>query len=309
MNPGILMALLAYLIWGLFPLYYRQLQRIPAMELVAHRAGWSLLVLALGIAITRGWYRTKERIASIRVVGFHAVTGMLIAANWLLYVWGVNEGRVVECSLGYFLNPLVSIGLGVVVLRERLRAAQWVAVGLAATGVLVLAVRGGTFPWLSISLAFSFGVYGLLKKRAPLGAVEGLFLETLVLAPLALFWIVWSERTGIGPLSRATGLEWGLLVGTGLVTTVPLLLFGASARRIPLSWVGFIQYLTPTIQFLIGVFVFLEPFGPDRILGFALVWSGLGVVLLDGILPTIWNARPRAPFFRGRRSRWSGRSS
>jgi len=297
------MALLAYLIWGLFPLYYRMLQRIPAIELVAHRAVWSLLVLALGIAVTRGWYRTRARIASARVIGFHAVTGVLIAANWLLYVWGVNEGRVVECSLGYFLNPLVSIALGVVVLRERLRVAQWAGVVLAATGVLFLAVRGGAFPWLALSLAMTFGLYGLLKKRAPLGAVEGLFLETVVLAPIALVWIAWSEHTGAGPLSRASGLEWVLLLGTGIVTTVPLLLFGASARRIPLSWVGFIQYLTPTIQFLIGVLVFREPFGPARLQGFSLVWAGLALVVLDGVRHALWNARNGSRSTSGFRSR------
>ena len=239
--------------------------------------------------------RTRERIASFPVMRFHLLTSVLIAANWSIYVWGVNAGRVLECSLGYFLNPLVSIALGVLVLRERLRIGQWIGVGLAAAGVLVLAIRGGSFPWLALSLAFSFGVYGLLKKRAPLGSVEGLFLETLLLAPAAVLWIAWCERSGAGPMANATGAEWILVFGTGIVTTVPLLLFGASARRIPLSWVGFIQYITPSIQFLIGVFVFLEPFGPARIQGFALVWAGLAVVLLDGLRLVLPGGRRVAP--------------
>lgn len=277
------MGLAAYLLWGAFPLFFRLLHRIPALELVAHRAVWSMAVLALGTLAAKKGPAFVRHISSGRILSFHFLTSILIAANWLLYVWGVNAGRVVECSLGYFLNPLVSIALGVVVLRERLRPAQWAGVGLAGTGVIYLATRAGSFPWLSISLALSFGLYGLLKKRAPLGSFDGLFVETLLLAPFAIGWILWSERTTAGPMHLANGLEWALVVGTGIVTTVPLLLFSSATRRIPLSWMGFMQYITPTIQFLIGVLVFKEAFGPERMHGFLLVWSGLGVVMVDGL--------------------------
>jgi chloramphenicol-sensitive protein RarD len=281
----------AFLLWGAFPLYFRMLHRIPALELVAHRAVWSMAALALGTIAARKGATFVRQISSGRILSFHFLTSLLIAANWLLYVWGVNAGRVVECSLGYFLNPLVSVALGVVVLRERLRPAQWAGVALAATGVVYLATRAGSFPWLSISLALSFGLYGLLKKRAPLGSFEGLFVETLLLAPFAIGWIVWSERSPTGPMQQATSMEWALVVGTGIVTTVPLLLFSSATRRIPLSWMGFMQYITPTIQLLIGVLVFKEAFGPERMHGFALVWAGLGVVMIDGIRHMVGRTR------------------
>jgi len=282
-NRGIALGLGAYLLWGLFPLYFRMLHRVPALELVAHRVVWSMVVLAIGMVASRKRRSFLRDFASYRILSFHFLTSVLIGANWLLYVWGVNAGRVVECSLGYFLNPLVSIGLGVLVLRERLRPAQWVGVGLAAAGVVYLASRTGAIPWLSIALALSFGIYGLLKKRAPLGSFDGLLLETMLLSPFALGWIAWREMTPTGPMHLATSLEWTLVVGTGIVTTVPLLMFSAATRRVPLSWMGFLQYVTPTMQFLIGVVVFKEAFGPTRLHGFALVWTGLVVTMLDGI--------------------------
>lgn len=283
MSRGIVLGLSAYLLWGLFPLYFRMLHRVPALELVAHRAVWSMCILVLATMAAGRAIPFIRQIASRRIATFHLATGLLIAANWLLYVWGVNAGRVVECSLGYFLNPLVSIGLGVLVLRERLRPAQWVGVGLAASGVVYLASRTGAIPWLSIALALSFGIYGLLKKRAPLGSFDGLLLETMLLSPFALGWIAWREMTPTGPMHLATSLEWTLVVGTGIVTTVPLLMFSAATQRVPLSWMGFLQYVTPTMQFLIGVVVFKEAFGPERLHGFALVWTGLVVAMADGI--------------------------
>lgn len=292
-NPGILMGLTAYLLWGAFPLYFRMLHRIPALELVAHRAIWSMAALAIGTLAARKGRDFLRQISSLPIIAFHFLTSILIAANWLLYVWGVNAGRVVECSLGYFLNPLVSIALGVLVMRERLRPPQWVGVALAAAGVVYLATRTGGFPWLSLSLACSFGFYGLLKKRAPLGSFDGLFIETILLAPFALGWIAWCERTPAGPMHLANALEWTLVVGTGIVTTVPLLLFSAATRRIPLSWMGFLQYVTPTMQFLIGVLVFKEAFGTERMHGFLLVWAGLGVVMVDGIRHMAGRARER----------------
>lgn len=286
MNSGIVFGLCAYLMWGMFPLYFRLLQRIPALELVAHRVVWSTALLAVGLLVAG---RGKIFLRSVRrpgVWGIHIVTALLIAVNWLVYVWGVNQGRVVECSLGYFLNPLVSVGLGVVVLRERLRPAQWAGVALAGAGIGHLAWGQDGFPWLSVTLAVSFGLYGLLKKRAPLDAVDGLFAETLVLLVPALVWIALREARPEGVLHAATPLEWMLVVSTGIVTTGPLLLFSMSARRIPLSVVGFLQYITPSLQFLIGVFVFHEAFSTRKLHGFALVWAGLALILVEGVWRT-----------------------
>lgn len=280
-NAGILAGLAAYLLWGLFPLYFRLLQRVPALELVAHRVVWSALLLGIAtIAVGRARI-FAGRASDRRILSLHLATGALIGVNWLVYVWGVGAGRVVECSLGYFLNPLVSIALGVVFLGERLRPAQWVGVGLAAAGVVLLAVRAGVVPWLPLVLACSFGLYGLLKKRASLGSFDGLLLETSWLFVPALVWVFWSERAGNGPMASATPLEWTLVLGTGMVTTVPLLLFGAAARRLPLSMVGLMQYLTPTMQLLVGVLLFHEPFGTDRAWGFSLVWAGLAAIALE----------------------------
>lgn len=295
MNAGILLGLGSYLIWGLFPLYYRLLQRIPALELVAHRVVWSVAVLAVGILVAGRWRAFRGKVRGDGIWRFHAITGLLVGANWLLYVWGVNEGRVVECSLGYFLNPLVNVALGVVILRERLRVGQWVGVGLAVVGVLYLTFRAGTFPWLSLSLALSFGLYGLLKKRAPLGSIDGLFAETLALSAPALAWILWRELPSAGALRGASAVEWSLLVGTGVVTTVPLLMFSAAMRRVRLSVMGFLQYVTPSMQFLIGVLWFREAFGPERLHGFVLVWAGLGVVAMDGIRHAVATRRSGAP--------------
>lgn len=289
MNSGLLLGLGAYLMWGLFPLYFRMLQRIPALELVGHRVAWSVVVLVIGIVAARRWTRFRARAASPGIWGFHLLTGLLVAVNWLLYVWGVNAGRIVECSLGYFLNPLVNIALGVVILRERLRPGQWWGVALAGAGVMYLGVRGGAFPWLALSLALSFGAYGLFKKRAPLGAIDGLFAETLMLLLPALAWILWSASAPGAPIRSASAVEWGFLVGTGLVTTVPLLMFAAAAQRVPLSVMGFLQYITPTMQFLIGVLWFGESFGPERLHGFILVWAGLAVVAMDGIRHAVAN--------------------
>lgn len=290
MNAGIAFGLAAYLMWGAFPLYFRLLARIPALELVAHRIVWSTLLLAAGIALAGRWSAFRNATRDRRVWGLHLVTALLIAINWLTYVWGVNAGRVLECSLGYFLNPLVSVGLGVAVLRERLRPAQWVGVALAAAGIGTLSWGQEGIPWLSLTLAFSFGLYGLLKKRAPLEPVDGLFAETLLLGLPALAWIAYREVSPAGVLHAASALEWTLLAGTGIVTTGPLLLFSLSARRIPLSLVGLLQYITPTIQFLIGLFAFHESFPARRLHGFSLVWAGLALVLAE----SLWrNLRPR----------------
>ncbi|MCB9497364.1 MAG: EamA family transporter RarD [Fibrobacteria bacterium] len=281
MIAGVVSGLVAYAIWGLFPLYFRQLQGVDASQVVAHRVVWSTVLLAAGLTLSGGWRAFAASARSPGTWGVHALTAALIASNWLLYVWGVNADRVVDCSLGYFLNPLVSIGLGVVVLGERLRAAQWIAFGFGFAGILSMAWSLGTFPLLSLGLATSFGLYGLLKKRASMGSVHGLMAETSLLALPALVWI------GMGSADdgfHIAGREWVFLAGTGVATTVPLLLFAVSTRRIPLAMVGFLQYLTPTMQLLIGVLAFGEPFGEAKRTGFLLVWIGLAVLILDSLL-------------------------
>lgn len=277
---GIGMAMAAHLLWGLFPLYFRLLHGVPALEVVAHRAVWSFVVLAAGFAVLR-----RSPLAGVpwntALVGRHLVSAILILVNWLVYVWGIGAGRVVECSLGYFVNPLVSVLLGVVILKERLRPLQWGALVLVGAAVVWLSVAYGAFPWIALSLALSFGAYGLARKTSGVASAPGLFLETALLFPVAVAGLLWAERSGIGHFALAAPGTALILVLTGIVTTIPLLLFAGAARRIPLSLVGFIQYLTPTLQFLIGVFVFREDFPPARLVGFSLVWAGLGLLALE----------------------------
>jgi chloramphenicol-sensitive protein RarD len=220
------------------------------------------------------------------VYGWHALAGVLLAANWLGYVWGVHQGRVIECSLGYFINPLVSILLGVVVLRERLRPAQWVAIALAAVAVCSMAIANGQVPWLALMLAFSFGSYGLVRKMSGLESAQGLFVETAILAPLALAGLVWWELRGLGHFLHHHHIQSLLLIATGIVTTIPLLLFGKATRLLPLSTVGFLQYLTPTVQFAIGLWVFGETVSLSRWLGFSLVWLALALFATE----SLWHA-------------------
>lgn len=271
------MASAAHLLWGLFPLYFHLLASVPAFEVIAHRALWSFVVLGTAFLFL-GRDPWKGVRFDARLWSGHFLSGLLIAANWLVYVWGVGNGHVVECSLGYFVNPLVSVLLGVVVLGERLRRLQWIALGLVAAAVVWLGFAYGSVPWLSLALALTFGGYGLARKTSPLPSAPGLFLETVLLLPLALGWLAWGPPATSGHWVDGDTITKLLLALTGLVTTIPLLLFASGARRIPLSMVGFIQYLTPTLQFLIGVFLFREDFPPARLVGFVLVWIGLGLL-------------------------------
>jgi len=280
---GTLLALAAYGFWGLFPLYLRALPKMPALELVSHRILWSLLFLAVFFLVRREGFAWLLSLRDPAVRRSHLLSSLLIATNWLVYVWAVAAGRVVECSLGYFINPLVSIGLGVFVLGERLRPFQWAAVSLAAAAIVWLSVTTGVFPWLSLLLAFSFGAYGLVKKQAPVAGVQGLALETLLLLPFALLVLGRAELSGHGQFLSNSGVGMILIASTGLATTLPLLAFAGAARRIPLSQVGFLQYITPTMQFLVGVFVFHEAFGPAKFLGFGLIWTALALLLLEGL--------------------------
>lgn len=283
MNPGVLYASLAFVIWGLFPLYFRLLASVPALEVVLHRSVWSLVFVLAVLAWQGRWSWLREVARKPRLLALFAASALLLSTNWLIYVYSVHSQQVVESSLGYFINPLVSVALGVLVLRERLSAAQWVAVALAALGVLWLTWHGGRLPWIALALAFSFGLYGLVRKTAPLGALEGLALETLLLAPLALPALVWWTWAHGGALARGDAALTGWLLLSGPLTAVPLLLFAAGARRIPLALVGMLQYFGPTLQLLVAVWVFDEPFDARRLVGFALIWSALLLVSADAL--------------------------
>ena len=278
---GTLYGAAAYACWGLFPLYWEHLAPAGAVEVLAHRVVWSLLVVAGLVAVgrradaVRAVVRDRGRLQKL------SAAAVFIAVNWVTYIYGVSSGHVVETSLGYFVNPIVTVLLAVLVLGERLRPLQWTAVGAAMVAVIVLTIQGGHPPWIALVLAFSFGFYGLLKKTASVGAVEGLVVETAVLAPLAVVFLAVLQATGRGTAVNHGPGHLALLVGAGIVTAVPLLLFGAAATRVPLATLGVLQYLAPTIQFVIGITVFGEPLPLLRVVGFALVWFGLVLFTLD----------------------------
>jgi len=288
MNRGMLQAALAYIAWGLFPLYFRELESVGAFEIVLHRVAWSVVFLALILL----WLRRWQWIAALRlqpmVLAMFALSAFVLSVNWLTYVWAVSNGHVVDASLGYFINPLVSVALGYFFLGERLRRGQWVAVALAAAGVLWLTALGPNIPWVGVVIAVSFGLYGLMRKTAALGALEGLTLETLLLAPPAIALLAWWTWQGSGGLAHdGTTLAW--LIGLGPMTSVRLLLFAAGARRISLATLGVLQYVSPTIQLALGLWVFGEPLSGDRLIGFSLTWIALAVFSVEGWL----NARRR----------------
>ncbi len=280
---GTAAGLSAYLLWGCFPLYFPLLEPAGGVEIVAHRVVWSLLFVALLLTVLRRWPLVRAAVTDRRTLLVLSGASVLIAANWLVFVYGVNSGHVVETSLGYFINPLVSVLLGVVVFSERLRPLQWTAVALAAVAVVVLTVDYGRPPWIALTLAATFGAYGLLKKLVRVEAAPGLFVETLVTLVPALVVLGVLYGTGHGTAgSEGTG-HLLLLMASGVATAVPLLLFAAAAHRIPLSTVGLLQYVTPLMQLAIGVFVFSEPMPPVRLAGFTIVWAALAVFTLDSL--------------------------
>lgn len=276
---GVLYGIAAYVMWGLFPLYWPLLRPSGSVEIVAHRMVWSLGVVVVLLVGTRNWSWIRR--LSRRQVLLLAAGAALITVNWGTYIWGVNNGHVIETSLGYFVNPLVSVGLGVVLLKERLRPLQWVAVGIGAVAVLGLAVDYGRPPWIALTLAVSFGFYGLVKKTAGVGAVESLTVETAVLFLPALGVILALQASGEATFGSAGALHVVLLVGTGVATAVPLLCFGAAANRVPLSTVGLLQYIAPVMQFILGIAVFREPMPLSRLAGFVLVWTALVLLTYD----------------------------
>lgn len=280
MKKGLWLALATYLLWGVFPIYWKMLQHVPAMQLLGHRIVWSFATLLFVILITRQSHALRAK-SNGRVLLIYLAAAFLIGINWLTYVWAVNAGFIVETSLGYFINPLLSVLLGTIILREHLRPWQWLPIGLAASGVAYLTYTYGSLPWIALTLAFTFAIYGLVKKIAPLGSLYGLTLETGILFLPALIYLTYAEWTGHAAFLHNGAPTDFLLIGAGLVTTVPLLLFASAARRIPLTMIGLMQYISPTMQFLLGVLVYGEPFPPERAFGFGLVWIGLIVFWLE----------------------------
>ena len=281
MNKGILSAALAYVIWGLFPLYFKLLSDIAPLEVLVHRVLWSLLFLLAVLAVRRQWDWLKQARSQPRLLGVSAISATLLSVNWLTYIWSVTNGHVIEASLGYFITPLVNVLLGYSVLHERPRKAQWAALALATLGVLWLALQGGRFPWIALVLACTFGGYGLMRKIAPLGPLEGLTLETMLLTPLALGLGAWGLWKGLGGFPAPSTLTNALLIGIGPVTAIPLLLFAAGARRISMSTLGLLQYLGPSIQFVLGLWLFKEPFSSSRAVGFGLIWTALVIYTFE----------------------------
>ncbi len=284
MRTGIVSAALAFFLWGVFPLYFHALAAIAPSEILAHRVLWSLIFLAVVLTVRGQWGWLGALRGQPRVIASFAASAVLLSANWLLYIWAVNSGHVIEGSLGYFINPLFNVMLGYLVLKERLRPLQWAAIAVAGAGVLWLAWQAGRMPWIALLLAASFGGYGLLRKTAALGALEGLSFETMLLFPFALAYIVWlSLHGGSGFAHAPVSTRW-LLAAAGPITAIPLLLFAHGARRIPLSVLGLLQYIGPTLQLALGVYVFHEAFTPARLAGFALIWTALALYAGEGML-------------------------
>lgn len=297
MNRGVLYALGAYLMWGAFPIYFKAVQQVPALEVLAHRMLWSLVFVAALLALLRRWQWLGPLLREPRRLAAFAVSALLVSINWLIYIWAVNAGHIVDASLGYFINPLVNVLIGALFLHERLRPPQWAAVALAALGVAWLTWQAGHPPWIGLALALTFATYGLMRKRATLGAIEGLAVETALMAPVALLYLAWLGTQGSSVfLPAAAGddlLLATLLVLAGPITAVPLMLFAAGARRIRFATLGLLQYVGPTLQLIIGVVLYREPFEPAKLAGYATIWLALALFTLDSLWRT-WRARPVA---------------
>jgi chloramphenicol-sensitive protein RarD len=286
MSKGAISAAISYTLWGIFPIYFKALHQVPSEQVVAHRIVWSFLFLISLVAVRKD-ISSFSSVIKPRTLLIYLATGILLAVNWLVYIWAINHGFVVEASLGYFINPLVSVLFGMVFLGEKLRRAQWLPLALAAAGVTYLAVNYGSLPWIALSLAVTFGLYGLMKKVAPLGSLHGLTLETAAIFLPALGFLLFTGLHGAGSFGHGDPLTTILLVLTGIVTAIPLLFFAVGARRVPLSTMGLLQYISPTMQFLIGVFVFGEVFTSARLAGFAIIWLALIIFSIENL----WNHR------------------
>ena len=281
-KKGIWYAIGAYASWGLLPVYWKLLRHVPSVQLLSHRIVWSFFALLAVLIVLHRWRSFRKAAFAPRVIKVYLVAALLIGINWGTYVWAVNTGHMVEVSLGYFINPLLSVMMGVVFFRERLRQRQWIPVVLAVAGVVYLTVVFGSVPWIAMVLALSFALYGAVKKIAPLNSLYGLMMETGILLLPALLFLSVSDYSGAGIFLHAGKLTDVLLVGAGLTTTLPLLLFASAAQKIPLSLIGILQYISPTLQFLLGVFVYGEPFSFLQFIGYSIVWAALIIFGLEG---------------------------
>jgi chloramphenicol-sensitive protein RarD len=283
MKKGILYGIGAYVFWGFFPIYWKLLHDVPAIQLIGHRIIWSFLLLIIVVFFSRQWTEFRATI-NLKVLRIYTIAAILIGINWLMYVWAVNHEFIVETSLGYFINPLLSVLMGVIFLKERLRLSQWIPVILAALGVTYLTFVYGRLPYIALTLAFSFGLYGLVKKLSPLGSLYGLTIETGILFIPALGYLIFVQANNTAAFLHTGAIADLLMVGAGVVTTIPLLMFASAARSIPLWVVGLLQYIAPTLQFIIGVFIYKETFSYHQLIGFALVWTALIVFLVENYL-------------------------
>ncbi|WP_223263299.1 MULTISPECIES: EamA family transporter RarD [unclassified Arthrobacter] len=293
-SVGILFGVGAYGLWGLLPLYFLVLVPASPIEIVANRVVWSLLFCALLLTALRSWKPVLTALRTPQIVGTLTVAGLLIAVNWLVYTYGVTSGQAIEASLGYFINPIVSVLLGVIVLREKLRPLQWAAIGMGIIAVIVLAVGYGSVPWIALTLAFSFGLYGFVKKKvgSRVDAVSSLSIETAVLTPIAAGVMLWLGSTGAATLLTEGAGHFWIMAASGVITAVPLIFFGAAARRLPLTTIGLLQYLAPVLQFLLALLVLGEEMPFERWIGFSLVWVGLILLTVDMLRTVRRQPRP-----------------
>lgn len=287
MQAGMFYAIASYVLWGMFPIYFKALEaEIPPVDIVMHRVLWSFLFLVIVLTVRKQWAWVAPMLRQPRVIGGFMASALLLTANWTTYIWAVNNNHIVEASLGYFINPMVSVALGFIFLRERLRPVQWLSIAIAAAAVLWLTWQTGHPPWIALTLAVTFGSYGLLRKTASLGALPGLALETALVLPLALAFLVYTTVQDQNTfVSASTSTKW-LLVAAGPITSIPLLMFAAGARRLPLSLIGVLQYITPSLQLLLGVWLYNEQLDGARLVGFIAIWCALILYSVEGLWRT-----------------------
>lgn len=287
MQAGMFYAIASYVLWGMFPIYFKALEaEIPPVDIVMHRMLWSFLFLVIVLTVRKQWAWVAPMLRQPRVIGGFMASALLLTANWTTYIWAVNNNHIVEASLGYFINPMVSVALGFIFLRERLRLVQWLAIAMAAAAVFWLTWQTGHPPWIALTLAVTFGSYGLLRKTASLGALPGLALETALVLPLAVAYLVYTTAQDQNTfISASTSTRW-LLVAAGPITSIPLLMFAAGARRLPLSLVGVLQYITPSLQLLLGVWLYKEQLDGARLVGFIVIWCALALYSAEGLWRT-----------------------
>jgi chloramphenicol-sensitive protein RarD len=291
---GLFLGVLCYLIWGFFPLYFHSLKNVSSGEILAHRILWSVFFLILYLGVAGNLRKLLETLKSRKTVLKLALSSFLVSSNWLVFILAVNTERTVDASLGYFINPILIVALGVVFLKEKLNQAQILSLLFAMSGLLYQIFSSGTFSWISLYLPLSFGFYGLLRKKMKIDSVIGLTVETLILAPVAMGYLLHLQSRQALVFAESGGMDRIIIAAAGLLTTVPLLLFAEGSRRLPFSWMGFLQYITPSLHFAIGVLVFHEPFGRDRLVSFSLVWLGLLILILGQVLLSYRN-RPKNP--------------